>query len=104
MDLNELLQVLWRRKLVFLATFATVIAVAIVALQVVTPQYESTSTIVLEPTGERDDLSFFLSLGAVVPVYANAASSRTTRLEAAQRLGREDRPGHASTRTRTCRS
>ncbi len=92
MDLNELLQVLWRRKLVFLATFATVIAVAIVALQVVTPQYESTSTIVLEPTGERDDLSFFLSLGAVVPVYANAASSRTTRLEASRRLGREVGP------------
>jgi capsular exopolysaccharide synthesis family protein len=89
MDLNELLQVLWRRKLVFLATFATVIAVAVVALQVVTPQYESTSTIVLEPTGERDDLSFFLSLGAVVPVYANAASSRTTRIVASQRLGRE---------------
>lgn len=89
MDLNELLQVLWRRRVVFLATLATVIAVAVVALQVVTPQYESTSTIVLEPTGERDDLSFFLSLGAVVPVYANAASSRTTRLAASQRLGRD---------------
>ena len=89
MDLNELLQVLWRRKLVFLATFLWVMATAVIALQLVTPQYESTSTIVLEPTGERDDLSFFLSLGAVVPVYSNAATSRTTRLEASRRIGRD---------------
>lgn len=87
MDLNELLQILWRRKLTVLITPLVVIALAVASLQLVTPVYEASSTLVLTPTG--DELTFFLSLSAIVPIYANAATSNTTRSAAQARLGGE---------------
>jgi receptor protein-tyrosine kinase len=89
MDLNELLQVLWRRKLTVVVTTVVVVALAVVALQLATPVYEASSTLVLTPTGDRDDLNFFFTLSAIVPIYANAATSSTTSRAAASRLGGE---------------
>lgn len=87
MDLNELLQVLWRRKLTVAITTALVIGLAVLSLQVATPQYQASSTVVLTPKGKAQDLTFFFTLKAIVPIYANAVTSSTTRNEAAQATG-----------------
>jgi capsular exopolysaccharide synthesis family protein len=93
-DLNELLQVLWRRKITVLAVAAITIGLAVVALRVITPVYESSATLALTPedlTGSNQ-LIFFGTLDAIVPVYADAASSRTTQEAARRKLGRSLAP------------
>jgi receptor protein-tyrosine kinase len=93
-DLNELLQVLWRRKITVLAVAAITIGLAVVALRVITPIYESSATLALTPedlTGSNQ-LIFFGTLDAIVPVYADAASSRTTQEAARRLLGRSLAP------------
>lgn len=87
MDLNELIGVLWRRKWTILLTTAALMIAAGVALRVVTPVYESTSTLALSPTDTEQGLIFFGISDAVVPIYADAATSGTTRDEAERRLG-----------------
>lgn len=87
MDLNELIGVLWRRKWTILLTTAAVVAAAVVALRVVTPIYQSTSTLALSPTDAEQGLIFFGISDAVVPVYADAATSGATREEAERRIG-----------------
>lgn len=94
MDLNELLQVLWRRKITVLAVAAITIGIAVVALRVITPIYESSATLALTPedlTGSNQ-LIFFGTLDAIVPVYADAATSRTTQEVARRKLGRSLAP------------
>jgi tyrosine-protein kinase len=88
-DLNELLQVLWRRKVTVLAVAAITIGIAVVALRVITPVYEASATLALTPedlTGSNQ-LIFFGTLDAIVPVYADAATSRTTQEAARRKLG-----------------
>ena len=87
MDLNELIGVLWRRKWTILGTTVALVTVAIVALRLVTPVYESTSTIALSPTDADQGLIFFGISDAVVPVYADAATSGQTLEEAEDRIG-----------------
>ncbi len=87
MDLNELLQVLWRRKLTVAVTTALVIGLAFLALELATPQYQASSTIVLTPKGKAQDLTFFFTLKAIVPIYADAVTSRTTEEQARSMLG-----------------
>lgn len=87
MDLNELIGVLWRRRWTILFTTVALILAAAGALRVVTPIYESTSTLALSPTDAEQGLIFFGISDAVVPVYADAATSGATRDEAARRIG-----------------
>ena len=87
MDLNELIGVLWRRKWTILGTTVALVTVAVVALRLVTPVYESTSTIALSPTDADQGLIFFGISDAVVPVYADAATSGQTLDEAESRIG-----------------
>src|SRR5438093_403814 len=89
-DLNELLQVLWRRRISVLVVAAITIGVAIGVLRIVTPVYESSATLALTPEdiSGSNQLIFFGTLDAIVPVYADAAVSRTTRDLARRRLGR----------------
>ena len=87
MDLNELIGVLWRRKWTILVTTVALVTVAVVALRLVTPVYESTSTIALSPTDADQGLIFFGISDAVVPVYADAATSGQTLEEAEERIG-----------------
>jgi capsular exopolysaccharide synthesis family protein len=86
MDLNELFQVLWRRKVIVVLVAAVVVSVASAALYYTTPLYESTSTVALRPENPND-IQFLITLEQTVPVYATAANSRVTRSRAAQRLG-----------------
>ncbi len=86
MDLRELLDVVWRRKVVVGVVALAVVGLAVAALQLVEPVYESESTLVLSSTAD-DDFSFFFALESIVPVYANAARTRTTRELAEEELG-----------------
>ena len=87
LDLNEVIGVLWRRKWTILLTMSALVAVAVAGLRLATPVYESTSTIALSPTDADQGLVFFGISDAVVPVYADAATSGATREEAARRIG-----------------
>jgi succinoglycan biosynthesis transport protein ExoP len=89
-DLNELLHVLWRRRITVAAVAAITLGVAIAALRLITPVYESSATLALTPKdiNASSQLIFFGTLDAIVPVYADAAVSRTTRSLARERLGR----------------
>ena len=54
-----------------------------------TPIYESTSTLALSPTDAAQGFIFFGISDAVIPVYADAATSGATRDEARRRIGGE---------------
>jgi tyrosine-protein kinase len=87
--LNDLLRVLWQRKLLIVAIAGAVIVAAFVTTKLVTPKYESTATLALTPKGSGgNDLILYGILDQVVPFYADAAGARTTRERAANRLGR----------------
>jgi capsular exopolysaccharide synthesis family protein len=86
-DFRELLEVLWRRKLTLVAVVLIAVAAAVVVLRVVTPQYESTSTLSLNPRNARDDIFILSTINAVTPVYATAAIARQTEDEAKRQLG-----------------
>jgi polysaccharide biosynthesis transport protein len=79
MNLNELLQVLWRRKLIVVLVTAASIGIAIAALQLTTPMYESSTTLALTPRNAQNGLLLFGIMDTVVPVYADAAGSPTTK-------------------------
>lgn len=85
MDFRELLDTLWRRKLTIAVVLALCLGVAVAALQFVTPEYESRSTLVIQPVNE-DDLSFFYALNSIVPIYANAAQTSSAWGTAQRRL------------------
>jgi capsular exopolysaccharide synthesis family protein len=85
MDLSELFQVLWRRKVIVVLVTAIVIGIAFGALRYITPLYESTSTVALRPENPND-IQFLITLEQTVPVYATAANSRVTRTRATRRL------------------
>jgi tyrosine-protein kinase len=89
MDFRELLDVLWRRKIVVAVVTMLAVLTAIGALQLVTPLYESTSTIVLSPRDTEEDIFILTTLDSIVPVYASAATTRTTKERARSRLNGE---------------
>lgn len=78
MNLNELLQVLWRRKVIVVVVTAVAIGIAVAALQIARPVYQASTTIALSPRNAQNGLILFGILDAVVPVYADAAESPTT--------------------------
>jgi capsular exopolysaccharide synthesis family protein len=77
MDFRELVDTLWRRKLVVLLVLALSLGVAAASIQFATKQYESRSTLVMRPE-TANDFSFFYALNSIIPIYANAATSGTT--------------------------
>jgi capsular exopolysaccharide synthesis family protein len=87
MNLSEILSVLWHRKLVVIGVTALAIGGAVGALKLVTPVYEATSTMALAPDNLGNDLVFFQTIDAIVPIYATAADSRVTLEEARARNG-----------------
>lgn len=88
MDLNELLLVLGRRKLMIALVAAAVVALAIAGLRFVTPVYEATSTLALTPSQvDENTIFYFGTMDVIVPIYADAAKSRTTQADAAEAFG-----------------
>jgi capsular exopolysaccharide synthesis family protein len=93
MTINEFLQVLWRRKLLLLAIAIIHVGLTYGALGLVTPLYQSSSTLQLSPKDEESaSLIFFGTLDAIVPIYTEAAKSRKTHLDAELGAG-TDLPG-----------
>jgi capsular exopolysaccharide synthesis family protein len=95
MDLRELLHVLWRRRLLLAATVLVVVGATVGTLKLVTPEYQATSTLALTPKDLNDPNSayvFFGTLNAIVPVYADAATLRSTKEAARALLGRSLAP------------
>jgi succinoglycan biosynthesis transport protein ExoP len=86
MDFRELVETLWRRKLTVALVLVLSVGVAIGSLQLVTPEYESRSTVVIQPENEVD-FSFFYALNSIVPIYANAAQTSTSYIIAQEKLG-----------------
>lgn len=89
MDVNELLRVLWQRKVVVLATLALVLGLGLGSLLVQQKVYRSTSTVALVPAPAKDganatDPIFVISqIDVITPLYAEAV-----RAEDTQRLAR----------------
>jgi receptor protein-tyrosine kinase len=81
---NDLLRVFWQRKLLILVVMLLVIGPAYAATKIVSPEYESTATLAVTPKDPKD-ISAFLILDQVVPLYADQATSRTT-LDLARQL------------------
>jgi tyrosine-protein kinase len=84
MSLNEFVEVLWRRKLIVLAVTIISIGVAVGALRLATKQYESSSTLALQPTSGRDAIFIFNVIDNISPVYADAATTSKTLVMAQQ--------------------
>jgi polysaccharide biosynthesis transport protein len=85
MDFRELVDTLWRRKLVVSFVLLLSLGVAVVSIQFATKQYESRSTLVLRPQS-ADDFSFFYALNSIIPIYASEATSAATYDQAQRRL------------------
>jgi receptor protein-tyrosine kinase len=87
MNVNEILSVLWHRKLVLVSILAVFVGGSIAALKLVHPVYESTSTLALSPRELNNDLVFFQTIDSIVPIYAAAAETEQTKSLARSRLG-----------------
>jgi capsular exopolysaccharide synthesis family protein len=85
---NDLLRVFWQRKLLIVVVMLLVIGPAYAATKLVSPEYESSATLTLSPAKGGNDLTPYLILDQVVPLYADAATARTTLDVARQLAGR----------------
>jgi tyrosine-protein kinase len=98
MNVNEILSVLWHQKLVVIATVAVFIGAAIGVLQLVAPEYESTSTLALSPRSQDlNNLVFFQTIDSIIPIYGEAAVTDETKNIARTRLN--GKLAHISVRT-----
>ena len=86
MSVNETLSVLWHRKLIVVVVTLLAIGAAIGGLKLVTPVYESSSTLALSPTDLNRDFVFFSAVDTIVPIYATAAETEDTKQAARGRL------------------
>ncbi|MGH3080179.1 MAG: polysaccharide biosynthesis tyrosine autokinase [Gaiellaceae bacterium] len=87
MDFRELVDTLWRRKLVVFGVLVLSLGAAVASIQFATKQYESRATLVLRPQ-TANDFSFFYALNSIIPIYASEATSATTYAEAQQRVSK----------------
>jgi polysaccharide biosynthesis transport protein len=89
MTFVDFLRILWRRKLLILAVTAAVLGVTWGALKVVTPQYESSTTMLFSPDTLNPNTIFLItSLANIMPQYAVAADLPSTKELARTKLGR----------------
>ncbi len=99
MTLNEFFEVLWRRKLIVLAVTIIAVGAAVGGLRIVTPQYEATSTLVLQPTNAENSIFLYNVIDNITPTYADAATARITLESAARRLPANEALADISVRT-----
>jgi receptor protein-tyrosine kinase len=85
---NDLLRVFWRRKLLIIFVTIAVVVPSYVGTRLVSPEYESTATLALQPKGNNPQAAFLWStLDSIVPVYTDAATSGKTFRRAQGILG-----------------
>src|SRR3972149_2753500 len=87
MDVNQLLEVLWRRKIIVAGFAAAMIGAAVGALSLITPVYQPTATVALRPVSIEQDLVFFQTIDAIIPIYASGATSTETKRVARTKAG-----------------
>ena len=88
MTFNDLLRVFWRRKLLIIFVTIAVVVPSYVGTRLVSPEYESTATLALQPKGNNPQAAFLWStLDSIVPVYTDAATSGKTFRRAQGILG-----------------
>jgi tyrosine-protein kinase len=87
MNLSEILSVLWHRKFVVVGLTVFALVAAVGAIKLVKPVYEATSTLALSPRNIGNDLIFFQTIDAIIPIYATAGDSKVTLDEARARNG-----------------
>jgi receptor protein-tyrosine kinase len=80
---------LWQRRLLVASVAVLVVALVYGATKLVSPKYEATSTLAVSPKNVSNDLLFFGTLDAIMPVYADAATTKTTLDSAKARLNGE---------------
>jgi len=86
----DFLRILWRRKLLIIGVTAAVLGLTYGALRLVTPQYESSSTILITAkTLNAEGLAIVGSMDNIMPQYAVAATLPATRSLARARIGRQ---------------
>jgi succinoglycan biosynthesis transport protein ExoP len=96
MDLVEVLHVFWRRRLLIAATVALAVGLAIAFLVLAKPLYQSSATLALR-TDKVDAITLFATVDAIVPIYADGATSRSTRALAKATTG--EKPSSISVET-----
>lgn len=85
MDVNELLRVLWQRKVVVLLVLVLVLGLGAGSLEIQEPVYRSTSTVAVVPApavdgGSSSDPIFIISqIDVITPLYAEAVRTEETR-------------------------
>ena len=99
MSLSEFLEVLWRRKLIVLAVTIISVGVAVGALRLATKQYESSSTMALQPTSTENAIFIFNVVDNIIPVYADAATTRKTLIMAQQDMPPDEQLADISVKT-----
>jgi capsular exopolysaccharide synthesis family protein len=89
MEVRELLQLFWRRRLLIVLTIAATTALAAIFAITRTDEYESVSTVALTPT--QDSAGFVTpdTLDALLGTYAQTASSELMANEAELETGEE---------------
>jgi tyrosine-protein kinase len=96
MDLVEVLHVFWRRRLLIAATVALAVGIAIAFLVLANPLYQSSATLALR-TDKVDAITLFATVDAIVPIYADGATSRSTKALAKANTG--EKPSSISVET-----
>jgi succinoglycan biosynthesis transport protein ExoP len=87
MSISEFLFVLWHRKLIVLAILAVAIVGAFGALRLIDPEYRSTATLAVTPRSLGNELLFLQTVNQVISIYATAAQTETTLVEARRLTG-----------------
>ncbi len=87
MTFNDLLRVFWQRKLLIVIVILAVVGPSYAATKLVEKEYQSSATLTLTPAKQGNELFLFSILDNVVPIYADAATSRTTLQRAREILG-----------------
>lgn len=86
MTAGEFLKIVWRHKLIFVATILVALGLGYAFLEVQSPIYQAESTVALTP-GETDELVFFSQINAIIPIYADAALTREAISIAEREIG-----------------
>jgi capsular exopolysaccharide synthesis family protein len=90
MSISEFLSVLWHRKLIVIAVLAVAIGAAVAAIQLISPEYRSASTLSVSPAKPgTNDLIFFQTIDQIMSIYATAAETDATLDAAKRRTGGE---------------
>ena len=89
MTIGEILSTLWHRKLIVATITVLAIGAAYGSLRVISPQYQATSTLAINPPNASgaSNFAFFQTIDPLVSIYATAAGTRTTKNLAGVRLG-----------------